>query len=410
MNDTSSTFFRNRRLLLAQRARKPVLLIGAFEDPRINFYQESSFFYFTGISDPGLACLIMPDGSSILFVPLYSESRALWLGKTPVYDAEKLGYSEIVSLGEPCSGYCLDASSSLRHWTGLIKKIEELIGASSEIGVLSNTLFLWRLFAHIPEFKKTTVDVSLPIAEMRRSKDSYEIEALFRAGEETVFAQEAAALAIVSGESESGVRGSVEYTFVQRGVEAAFPSIVAGGARATILHHTATQNELKKGELVIVDIGACYNHYCGDVTRTYPVSGFFSSRQREIYTVVLKAQEAAAEKACPGYYLKNNADPEHSLHHIALAVLKEAGLAQFFTHGIGHFLGLDVHDVGDIAKPLQVGDVITIEPGVYLPEEGFGIRIEDDYWIVKNGAVSLTDHLPKTVDGIEAFMAHLKAH
>ncbi|HBY05587.1 MAG: Xaa-Pro aminopeptidase [candidate division TM6 bacterium GW2011_GWE2_42_60] len=402
--------FKERRMLLAQRIQKPILLWGAFEDPRCRFYQESSFFYFTGLSEPGLVCLIMPEGKSILFTPSYAQSRALWLGTSGEYNAEHLGFDEVCALGNPGTGYRLESSGPLGQWSGLIEKIRALLTSSSKIGVLSDTMFLWRLCQHIPHLEAAIFDISSVVAELRRCKDAHEMEALFRAGEETVLAQEAAALAIISGESESGVRASVEYTFIQRGVECAFPSIVAGGRRATILHYANAEHELKKDELVIVDIGASYGHYCGDVTRTYPVSGLFSPRHRAVYEIVLKAQEAAAESARPGYYIKNNADPEHSLHHIATAVLKEAGLDQFFTHGIGHFLGLDVHDVGDATQPLQIGDVITIEPGVYLPNENFGIRIEDDYWVVKNGVVSLTDHLPKTVSGIESFMAQLKAH
>jgi len=170
------------------------------------------------------------------------------------------------------------------------------------------------------------------------------------------------------------------------------------------LHYTVNDDEMKDGDLVVVDIGAEYDYYCADLTRTYPVSGTFTKRQRELYNIVLETQKYIASIAKPGYWLKNNNELDKSLHHLAVKYLAERGYDQYFTHGIGHYLGLDVHDVGDYSTPLQEGDVITIEPGVYIPEEQIGIRIEDDYWIVDDGVVCLSEALPKHPDEIEAMV------
>ena len=154
-------------------------------------------------------------------------------------------------------------------------------------------------------------------------------------------------------------------------------------------------------ELVVVDIGAEYEYYAADVTRTYPVSGMFTDEQQELYRTVLEAQEYVFDLARPGMFIRNESQPELSLHHHAVNFFKERNLHEYFTHGIGHFLGLDVHDVGDYKEPLKSGDVITIEPGLYIPKKGLGIRIEDDYVIVDDGAVCLSDELVKEPEEIE---------
>ena len=181
----------------------------------------------------------------------------------------------------------------------------------------------------------------------------------------------------------------------------AFSSIVASGQNGAILHYTAQDTTMHDGDLVVVDIGARYNYYCADLTRTYPVSGKFTVQQRKLYDVVLETQEYIADIAKPGYWLKNDKRQEKSLHHLACAFLKGHGYDQYFSHNIGHYLGLDVHDVGSYEEPLQEGDVITIEPGIYIPEEQIGIRIEDNYWIVKGGVICLSEQLPKRPKEIE---------
>jgi Xaa-Pro aminopeptidase len=207
--------------------------------------------------------------------------------------------------------------------------------------------------------------------------------------------------------NELTVRAAAEYLCTEHGSLLAFPSIVASGVHATTLHHQPVNHTIKSGELVVVDIGAKYEGYCADISRTYPVIGKFSERQRQLYEIVLSVQEAVAEAACPGMFLKNPDLPDKSLHHIACAVFKEYGLESAFIHNIGHYLGLDVHDVGSYAEPLAEGDVITIEPGVYLPNEGIGVRIEDNFWVVPGGAVCLSDSLVRSVDDIEALCSEI---
>jgi Xaa-Pro aminopeptidase len=229
----------------------------------------------------------------------------------------------------------------------------------------------------------------------------HEMELMYKAVDITCLAQDAAAKAISNDMTEAEVQASLEYIITGSQAAPSFPSIVGSGKNAAILHYTENNGIMKNGDLVVVDIGARYKQYCADITRTYPVSGKFTDRQKEIYTIVLETQEYIADRAKPGVWLSNADKPERSLNHLAKAFIKEKGYEQYFPHGIGHFLGLDVHDVGDYKEPLKEGDVITIEPGIYIKDEHIGIRIEDDYWIIKDGAICLSEGLPKSIKEIE---------
>lgn len=403
--------FKNRRKELAQKVKKPILLCGAFEQPWSTFRQDSTFFYFTGCEEPGLCCLIMPDGKTTVFVPCYAQSRAMWMGPSAELNekfAERHGFDEIRPLGCLCSGYQVSLFDKAEVWGALSALLSGFVKDGSSIatplsGQMQQPLWL-KLNLSVPGLTHIASDCSYEIAAMRRVKAKEEIDALFRAGAVTSMAHQGATLAIKDGGSEADVFAGILYVFAQEGSREAFPSIVASGERGTILHYADAAGDLHDGECVVVDIGAQVDNYCADVTRTYPVSGSFSKRQREVYDAVLSTQQLLADQVKPGWWIRNDNCPELSLTHCAKVHLAEHGLAEYFTHGIGHFLGLDVHDVGDTAQPLQEGDVITIEPGVYLPKEKLGVRIEDDFWIVKNGAVCLTEDLPRTVLEIEKMM------
>ncbi len=146
--------------------------------------------------------------------------------------------------------------------------------------------------------------------------------------------------------------------------------------------------------------------YNADVSRTYPVSGLFTPRQRDVYELVLQVQKTLERLARPGMFLRNSEAQDVSLHHIAVRMFKEAGVEGFFKHSVGHFLGLDVHDVGDYSIPLSPGDAFTLEPGLYFPDERLGVRIEDDYILSDDGLICLTESLPKEVEEVENLLTH----
>jgi Xaa-Pro aminopeptidase len=394
-----------------------VILFAAFEQGSQAFTQDKTFYYYTGINEPGAVIAVHLDGTSILYLPNYFEKRAQWMvlpQAIMTQDTKALGVDKVELLGNECVGYSLPPYFSQDEYVHMIDFLTTIVQQNDAIFTthessyyLSARIALDHLERYIPSLSRAVCDISTLIAAARRRKDMGEIEHIYRAVEITELAHESAVQTIKQGVSEAEVQASLEYMMIASHARTSFPSIVAAGKNSTILHYHQNDSVLKNGDVVVVDIGAEYNNYCADLTRTYPVSGMFSKRQKEIYNIVLQTQEYIASLAKPGMWLKNKEKPEQSLHHLAVKFLATYGYDRYFPHGIGHFLGLDVHDVGDYTIPLQEGDVITIEPGIYIPQENIGIRIEDNYWIAKDEAVCLSENLPKKVEEIEGFMQDL---
>ena len=196
---------------------------------------------------------------------------------------------------------------------------------------------------------------------------------------------------------EYEVEAALEYQFRRAGSERpGFPSIVGSGPFSTVLHYDKSARRMEAGDVVVVDIGAEYGGYSADVTRTYPVSGKFSQRQREIYQIVLDAQRAALAQVKPGATIGE-------VHRAAMAYIQSKGYEKNFIHGTSHHIGLEVHDVGSTARALEPNMVITVEPGIYIPEEQLGIRIEDDVLVTPAGYRMLSP-FPREISEIEALM------
>lgn len=414
--------FKERReelVSLVQQAHKDVqqgkiLLFANFERDGYFFKQDSSFYYFTGLEEPAaVMCLDLATGKPTLFVPNFGKERAKWVAEVIEPDNEKsreLGFDSIEYLGNPCLGYMCHPFFTHREYENLLQLIQGWISQGQKIFTLNpanaheymeQRFVLDRIAKMAPAFDTVLIDISLQVSQLRRKKNKREIEQIYKAIEITIDAQEAAMQLMQPGKRENEIQALIEYHYTISGAKPSFTSIVASGKNSTILHYNENIGTLVSGDLVVVDIGALYNHYCADLTRTYPVSGTFTQRQKEIYMTVLETQEYIAQLAKPGIWLSNKNYPEQSLNHLARKFLEDHGYGKYFPHGIGHFLGLDVHDVGDYSEPLQVGDVITIEPGIYIPEESIGVRIEDDYWIVHDGAICLSENLPKQPKDIE---------
>lgn len=416
--------FKSRRNLLHSIIRESefstknalVILFGDFENERSVFRQESSFYYLTGISEPAVALFSFCSGKDVLYMPQYATKREQWLNtclSPSLESARDLSVSEIKYLGDTCKGYSFSPIFSDREYRNIIKDLSDALNSDMDIFTIfdySSPRYLSQLqcchylFSIYPDLKSKVRDISGTIHHMRRMKDNFEIGQIYKAVQITSTAHEVVAGSIASGIFENQLQAQIEHVFTSMHATTAFPSIVATGKNSTVLHYTDRNKELKDGDVVVVDIGAEYGGYAADITRTYPVNGKFSPRQKEIYEIVLETQGLIEAYAKPGMFLRNNSQPDISLHHLAVSFLEKKGYAKYFPHGIGHFLGLDVHDVGDYSIPLNVGDVITIEPGIYIPEEKLGIRIEDDYVIVDDGCVCLSSELPRTVPEIEALM------
>lgn len=420
---TRFNLFKQRRKQLLKKLKEKyagvqgVVMIGAgFESDRYIFRQESSFYYLTGIVEPAVILLMDFDGREFLYVPHFGISRSQWVNVTldVNQDAKRIEVDEIRYLGSPIANYSFKPIFTDKKYENFIADLSRYISNGAQFftlldqsnqGYFMNINLYERLQEWIPELNKRTTDIAPILHEIRRIKDEYEIDLIYKAVQITNMAQKAAAELVGPGKYEYEVQAAVECVFTHTAAAfPAFPSIVATGKNTTILHYTQRNEQLNAGDLVVVDIGAEYGFYAADLTRTYPVGGRFLPRQREIYDLVLATQIYVESQAVPGMYLKNAQYPEKSLHHLAVKFLEKHGYAQYFCHGIGHYLGLDVHDVGDYQTPLQAGDVFTIEPGLYIPQENIGIRIEDDYVMADDGAVCLSHDLPKQVRDIERLM------
>jgi len=394
-----------------------ILLAAGFENDRYAFRQESSFYYLTGIAEPGAILCIYLDGTEILYLPRFNQARDQWVNVTfKMGEDEKLfEIDQSKYLGEQINGYAIKPPFTKEKYMQLLHDMSTYIDHKTMVfalldksnpGYFMQAHLFERLSGWLPMLSSLSRDISPLVYELRRLKDDFEINLIHGAVQITKMAHETAAGLITAGRYEYEIQAGIDYVFTHLAAAIpAFPSIVATGKNTTVLHYTDRNHQLKHSDLVVVDIGAEYGGYASDLTRTYPVGGKFSKRQREIYEAVLKTQAHVESLAMPGMYLKNPQRPELSLHHHAVKFLESLGYAHYFCHGIGHYLGLDVHDVGDYNTPLEEGDVFTIEPGIYIAQENLGVRIEDDYVITEDGAVCLSFDLPKTPDEIEAMMA-----
>ena len=344
------------------------MVLRAAPDKELTKYQpEPNFFYLTGISEPD-AILLLDAASDpareFLFLPERKPAEEKWTGPKmgPGPDAEKAtGIAAVL----PTSDF-----------EPTLKKVSE-----HAKGVL--------------ELK----DVEKDIAYLRQVKSQTEIALLEKAIQITLKAERAAAQAIAPGKMEYEVEAAVEFEFTRNGAERpGFPSIIGSGPFSTILHYNDNTRKMQSGDVIVVDIGAEYSGYSADVTRTYPVSGKFSPRQREIYQIVLDAQRAAIEQVKPGARISD-------MHNAAMSYIRSKGYEKYFIHGTSHHIGLEVHDVGETSRPFEPNMVITAEPGIYIPEEQIGVRIEDDVLVTADGHRVLSN-LPKEISEIEALMKH----
>lgn len=363
---------------------------------------DPNFEYLTGITDEGDACILFDPTNPV-------ESRRVMLFLRPLNpELEKWD-----GLREPIS-------SSLRDTTGMAtifrlaalprflmlaarrsRRLACLHALAMHTQPVSQDLTLFRQVAErIPGV--TIEDRSNVLPAMRAVKSKNEVAMIRRAVEITARGFEAAMRSVAAGQNEFDVQETLEHTYRRNGSRrTAFHTIAGSGINSTVLHYRANDQPLEDGDLMVIDSGATFQGYSADVTRTIPVNGRFTDRQREVYDIVLKALAAATRAAKPGVTLAK-------LDKAARDVITKAGYGDAFIHGIGHHLGLETHDA-DPDAPLQAGAVITIEPGIYLPDEKIGVRIEDDVVITAKGATVLSKMVPKQADEIERVMAGKKA-
>jgi Xaa-Pro aminopeptidase len=413
--------FRARRQALASKAHGGGVLLFASNEAEgpndlYGYRPDDNFFYLSGWSEPGAALLIVGGTSpedhaytEILFLPNHNPSQEKWTGPklgADNPDAGKItGFDHIEILDDLRSELVrLLPSKKATIYTDVV--------AGDEISNSTAPLD-WLKRANAFPVGISFQDVRPMLASLRTYKDAGEIERIRRATEASMAAHFAAMRTVKPGITEREVSALMQYEWGKRGCERpAYAPIVGSGFSSTVLHYSADSGTMQSGDLVVIDAAGEYSMYASDITRTLPVSGKFTARQREIYDIVLGAQQAAMAAFRSGKSNLRRERPD-SLHDVAYNYINSHGkdlhgepLGKYFIHGLGHHVGLNVHDADDYDVPLGPGAVFTLEPGIYIPEEKLGVRIEDTLYVDQDGKlINLTGNLPHTADDVERAMA-----
>jgi Xaa-Pro aminopeptidase len=418
----ASPVYHARRVALAAKLHGGVAVLFAAEEPVLDFMpyrQDEDFYYLTGWNQPGAALLIVGDApqaekprtyKEILFLP----TRNLRMEK---YTGEKL---------DAASPNVVDATGvdSAKPMTELPAVLNRLIDSDRRLSLnlwaqpesaQAKALFGFAAATLGQDASGSSRDVTALTQQLRVVKDSGEIELLKKAAAASIEAQRVMMRAAKPGVTERALAGKMTATWMADGCERpAYAPIVGSGINSTVLHYSDNTRTLEDGDILLVDAACEYSMYASDITRTVPVNGHFTPRQREIYNIVLGAQQAAFDAFVVGKSKINDRDRRDpdSLDNAAYNYINTHGkdlhgqpLGQYWLHGLGHMMGIDVHDPSDYPAVLKPGMVFTIEPGVYIPEEKLGIRIECDFLVGADGKlIDLDAALPHTAEDIEAAM------
>ncbi|MFL5361685.1 MAG: aminopeptidase P N-terminal domain-containing protein [Myxococcales bacterium] len=361
-----------------------------------DYRQDSDFLWLTGVNEQGGWIVLHPKGKfvkSTLFLRARDPEAERWTGpRDPLSPAlkEKFGVDAVrrgkgdkglIAIGQEAGCLAILAPASLEDERNDVAALRKAAAALGVKLVYKRQLLERLREAHAPE----------ELALMEQAI------AITRKG------HEAAARATVPGVSERDVQTQLEYAFFAAGATGlSYSSIVGSGENGAVLHWDQNSRMLRDGDLVVVDAAAEYGRYAADVTRTFPVSGRFTDEQAKAYRAVYQAQEDIFAAVRAGVTMQD-------LQRAAEISLRKAGYLDKFIHGFGHFVGLDVHDAGDYLGPLPAGAVITVEPGVYIPERGFGVRIEDQVLVTEKGYRLLTSAFPRKLEAVEQWVQEARA-
>lgn len=364
------------------------------DDLRSGFFEEPNFYYLTGWREPGAILLLTP-AKEILFLPKRIPAEEKWTGRKAGPDdpniREQTGFAFVL----PAESFETEFRRELEAYSRIYALTERPTTKALET---------------IAPLRQIS-SAALEIAHLRMEKSPEEIALIERSTSVTVDAHRAAWKRAAAGLYEYQIAAAMTDVYFENGCErSAYAPIVGSGPNSVLLHYSRNTRRMDKGELLLMDVAAECSGYASDVTRTIPVNGKFSKRQREIYDIVLGAANAAIAQVKPGMTL-GKTTPQ-SLYKIAYEYIDSHGkdlhggsLGKYFTHGIGHHVGLDVHDAWDPTMPLAANTVITIEPGIYIPEENIGVRIEDILLVTKAGSRMLSATLPRDPGEIERALA-----
>ena len=410
-----------RRAKLVSNIDGPIVLMGYSgreeESETYIFAQEENFYYLTGHNEEQAGLILLPaeahtaknDGWSereILFLPPKDAAKEKWNGARMSPNDPGIEMRTGFSVVKPFP----EMRATVERLAKIYRTFYTILPYEKEMGGYPHERETvdW-LKQAAPEV--TIKDVRPAIAELRLIKSPTELALLRQAIDMSLDAQLAAMKMMRPGLWEYQVAAKMMEVHGMEGSEAeAYAPIVGAGPNSTVLHYDKLARKIEDGDIVLMDVAAQYSGYAADITRTIPANGKYTTRQLEIYNIVLGAQNAAINALKPGMDMCRKGNK--SVYKIAYDYINSHGkdlhgkpLGQYFIHGLGHNIGLNVHDPGDLCQPFVPGMVITIEPGIYIPEESIGVRIEDDLLITDSGHELLSQRLPREPEEIEKIMA-----
>ncbi len=422
-----NSVYAERRAKLASRVDGPIVLLGYTgreeESETYVFAQEENFYYLTGHDEEEAALILLPPDRSKARKDDWTGPREIFF--LPPKDSRKEKWNGVrMSPSDP--------GIEARTGFALVKPMPELRATVERLARMYPAFYTilpyQKEMGGYPHERETVdwlnqaapevalKDIRDCIVELRQIKSPTELALLRQAIALSDDAHLEAMKMMRPGLWEYQVAARMVEVHAMGGSEAeAYAPIVGAGPNSTALHYDKLSRKIAEGDIVVLDVGAQYSGYAADITRTLPANGKFTPRQREIYEIVLGAQEAAMRALKPGMDMCRKGDK--SVYKIAYDYINSHGkdqhgkpLGQYFIHGLGHNIGLNVHDPGDLCKPLVPGMVVTVEPGIYIPEENLGVRIEDDVLITDTGYELLSQRLPRAPDEIEKIMADAARH
>lgn len=396
---------RREKLLNSLKEMDAVILFAALEVKLEKYKQENNFLYLTGLNTPNaiyFGIKGLRGNTEYLFIQRNDPEREVWEGKKMTVEEAK------EQSGVPNVAYLDEFENLLSAYCPAINRIFSNIGNQALNAPLSYAMF--RLQPVRERYPQIAIQcITEVITPLRKVKSDWEIMQLQRAiditGKGIMDIWESAEAGMMEFELEAILFHRIQRSGLKHW---GFAPIIAAGVNAATLHYEKNECQISTGDLVLLDVGASYMNYSADISRTFPINGTFSQRQAQVYGAVLKVQKEIIQMIHPGVQLMDLQIKTRELiaqELIALGLIEDpAEVFKYYMHGVSHFLGMDTHDVGGRDAALEVGNVITVEPGIYIPEERLGVRIEDDVLVTEEGYCVLSQNIPKEISEIEEIL------
>lgn len=392
-----------RKKLLDQLANNELAIIFAASVssyPR-NFLQDKNFMYLTGLDVPDAILVVHK-----LKKPVVEVFIERGIPELEVWEGKKMSKEEATRISAINRVSYLDEfERKIGSYLNSSKKVYSNFGYNNVNKLLNKSQsFINKAKQHFPHI--TAIDMTKIMIPLRSVKIKWEIEQLQKAIDVTGDGINKIMKQAKAGMMEYEMEAILRYEANRNGLQhMGFKPIIAAGKNAATLHYEQNDSKIGKNEMLLLDVGAACNGYSADVTRTFPVSGKFTKRQKEVYAEVLKINKKIIEMVKPGIGMKELNEKTVELIQGSLIKLKlikdKSEYRKYYMHSVGHHLGMDTHDIGARDSVLEEGNVITVEPGIYIPEESIGVRIEDDILVTKNGYINLSENIPKEIHELE---------